>query len=269
MDSQIRKTVREVVRFKGLGLHSGLQVTATVRPSERGIEFVAGGRATLAVPENVTDTTRCTRLGDVSTIEHLMAAFAALGVSDASVEVEGGELPAMDGAAREYCNAVVETGTVEVGVREIDGPYARVYHVEGGAKIAVSKGEGVWRYEYELGERWPGSQHFESRLDANVFLQEIAPARTFALEEEMDLVRQGLVGKGLNESNGFVIGATGYLNPVKFDDEPARHKMLDLIGDLWLAGVPIEFLNVVSHKGGHKANVAMAKKLRDSVKIVN
>lgn len=267
MGSFVRRTVCETVTWKGRGLHSGLPVSVSVHPAHDGLFFLSDGLRTEAVPQNVTDTARCTRLGNVSTIEHLMSALSLFGVTDALVEVRGGELPALDGAAREYCDAIKETTVQDLSIREVSGPFARVYHVESETKVAVSAGDGHWRYEYESGVRWPGTQHFESQLGLRAFIQEIAPARTFALEEEVEAIRAAGLGMGLDESSALVIGSVGYVNRAKFPDEPARHKLLDLIGDLWLSGVPYSMLNVVSVRGGHKANVATAKKLRESVRF--
>ena len=265
MSRFLRKTLTQEAVFEGRGLHSGLPVRAFVHPSEKGLWFRRGGSRWAATPENVTDTSRCTRLGEVSTVEHLMAAFAGLGVTDAEVEVDGEEMPAMDGAAREYCDHILQTGLTTIGDREVHGPFARVYHVEGDVKIAVSAGDGLWRYEYELGERWPGSQPFEFSFARSSFVDEVSRARTFALAEEMEMVRAAGLGKGLDETTAFVIGKAGYENKVLFEDEPARHKLLDLIGDVYLAGVPPSLLRVVAQRSGHRTNVAAAVKLREHV----
>jgi UDP-3-O-acyl-N-acetylglucosamine deacetylase len=218
------------------------------------------------VPENVTDTSRCTRLGEVSTVEHLMSALAGLGVTDAEVEVEGDELPAMDGCSLAFYQGVSAVGLSDLGEARVDGPFERVFHVDGDVKIAISSGNGHWRYEFECGERWPHSQHFEV-LSLNNYADEVAPARTFAFEEEMEMIRKAGLGKGLDETTAFVIGASGYINQTRFDDEPARHKALDLIGDLYLSGVPPQLLNVVAQRSGHRTNVAAAAKLREHATI--
>ncbi|HXH60187.1 MAG TPA: UDP-3-O-acyl-N-acetylglucosamine deacetylase, partial [Fimbriimonadaceae bacterium] len=250
-----RKTVRECTEFEGKGLHSGEPTTATVHPGESGIVFFSGKTRTPAVPENVTDTSRCTRLGEISTIEHLMSAFAALGVTDAEVEVTGAELPAMDGCALAFFEGLKKLGLQEIGEREVPLPFERVFHVDGEVKIAVSSGQGLWRYEFECGDRWPGSQHFEFSFPGDYGV-EVAPARTFAFEEEMEMVRAAGLGRGLDATTAFVIGRTGYVNETRFTDEPARHKLLDLVGDLYLSGIPPVFLNVVSTRSGHRHNVA-------------
>src|SRR5437868_1120495 len=105
-----QSTVRSDVVFEGLGLHGGQPVRVVVHPGEGGIWFRSGPERVAALPQNVSDTTRCTRLGPVSTIEHLMSAFAGLEITDAEVEVEGGELPAMDGSAAPFARRLLESG---------------------------------------------------------------------------------------------------------------------------------------------------------------
>ena len=261
MKSFERKTLSEKVRFKGLGLHSGEPVNVVVSPGEGGISF----NGVKAVPENVTDTSRCTQLASVSTVEHLMSAFAGIGVTDAEVEVDGPELPAMDGASLAYAEGMLSAGLSELGTCSIERFDAPVFHYEGDVRVTVEEGRGVWRFEFECGDRWPWSQHLQLALNPESYCKEVAPARTFAFEDEMETVRAAGLGKGLNERTAFVIGGSTYLNAPKFKDEPVRHKMLDLVGDLYLAGVPIGLLNVVATRSGHKANVAAALKLRKAI----
>ena len=260
-----RKTLTNPVAFEGLGLHSGEPVTVEIRPGEHGLAFTHNGERFEAIPENVTDTTRCTKLGTVSTVEHLLSALAAHGVTDAEVMVSGGETPALDGASKAYFDEIEVAGLTDLGERSITGPSETIVHEEGDVRVEVSSGAGVWRFEFECGDRWPHSQHFEISLGARAYAEQVAPARTFAFEEEMEKMRAAGLGQGLDETTAFVIGSHGYVNETKFDDEPVRHKMLDLIGDLYLSGVPIGLLNVVATRSGHAANVAVAKKLRDAV----
>ena len=260
MKSFRRKTLTDQVVFVGCGLHSGKPVKVVVKLGDSGISF----NGVLALPSNVTDTSRCTRLGGVSTVEHLMSAFAALGITDAVVEVDGGEMPAMDGASESYFIQLSKVATTYLGEKSVEGELA-VDHVEGDVRVTVSPGTGVWRYEFECGDRWPHSQHFEVVLNAQTYAKEVAPARTFAFESEMETVHKAGLGQGLDGTTAFLIGTSGYVNKTRFEDEPARHKMLDLIGDLYLSGVPIEMLDVVASRSGHKANVAVAQKLRDAV----
>lgn len=244
----------------GRGLHSGEPVTVTVNPSGTGIWFRLGSERIEAKPENVTDTSRCTRLGFVSTIEHLMSAFAGLGVTDAEVEVTSSELPALGGGSAEYCRLLTETGLEDLGKATLS-LFERVFFVEDPIRIGVSKGEGHWRFDFESGDRWPHTQSLETFVSGPTYASEIAPARTFAFEEEVEPIRAAGLAKGLDETSALILGKTDYINEAKWPDEPVRHKILDLIGDLYLAGVPPYLLNVVATRSGHRTNVEAAKRL--------
>lgn len=261
-----RKTVARSVELEGLGLHSGVPVKVIVEPSRNGITFHCGSETTKALAENVTDTSRCTRLGGISTIEHLMSAFAGLGVTDADVVLSAPELPALGGAADQYCDAINQAGTNTIG-RSVLHLFERVFFVEDPIRISVAKGSGHWRFDFECDERWPGTQSFECEATPSTYFSEIASARTFAFEEEVAPIRAAGLAKGLDESSALVLGTSGYLNAPRWPDEPARHKLLDLIGDLYLSGVPPQLLSVVAVRSGHRTNVEAAKKLAAHARI--
>lgn len=254
----LRRTVASDVRFEGRGLHSGEPVTVVVHPGSKGIRFVAQGQTVDAKPENVVDTSRCTRLKNVATIEHLMSALAGLEVTDADVEVSGAEMPALDGAAAVYVEQLLAAGFETIGEADKPKPFSRVFVHDSTGKVAVSAGAGHWRYDFETGDRWPGSMHFETLDVTQSYAHEIAPARTFGFEEEVPMIQAAGLAKGLDESNVFLLGQHGFLGSVRFADEPPRHKLLDLIGDLYLSGVPIRLLNAVGEKSGHKLHVEAA-----------
>lgn len=256
-----RKTVARDILVSGRGLHSGVPVNVRILPGTEGIAFRSGATRVLAIPENVTDTTRCTRLGQVSTIEHLMAAFAGLGVTDAEVEVDAPELPALDGAAGVWISELLAARFEELPERTLPALFTRIYEKSDPVTVAIAHGEGDWKYIFDTGSRWPGVQTFEFHATRDSFATEVAPARTLVFEEEIELARAAGLGQGLDETTVLALGKEGYLNSAKFPDEPARHKLLDLIGDLYLTGVPIRHLNVVGERSGHAANVRAAEKL--------
>ncbi len=262
-----RHTIGSSFLVDGLGLHSGRPVKVTVHPGELGIRFRDQGNWIDAKPANVTDTSRCTRLGEISTVEHLMSAFAGMGITDADVEVEGGELPAAGGCASEYVAAILNAGMIECGELTVNGPFARVFVQELPAKYAVGSGEGWWRASYLRDDEFIGRQEMELEYSPERYARDIAVARTFALESELEMAKQHGLGKGLDQSSCLVIGEGRFLNTPRFHDEPARHKLLDLIGDLALAGVPISHLDVVAEFTGHRWNVEVARKLAESVTI--
>lgn len=251
-----RQTLVASATVEGRGLHSGEPVTLTIHPSEGGLWFRQGSERIEAKAENVSDTTRCTRLGGISTVEHLMSAFAGLGITDAEVELTAPELPALDGSAAPFVAAIVAAGIVEIGTLEIEPPFSRVFLQEGDIKIAIGKGEGFWRYAYSTGTRWPGAMEFE--MTPGSYSSEIAPARTFALAEELPPIIQAGLARGLDRDSALVLGIEGYKNEPRFPDEPARHKLLDLLGDLYLSGIPIAALDVVAERSGHRTHVKAA-----------
>ncbi len=261
-----RKTLATGLAFEGVGLHTGTPVSVKIHPSDQGIAFRKGGQRWKASPENVTDTTRCTRLGEIATIEHLMSAFAGLEITDAEVEVEGNELPAMGGCSLGYLTILVGCGYATLGSLEAKPLFKRVFFQENAIKVAVASGTGHWKFSFDMGDRWPEVQVFETADVVKDYASQIAPARTFALEDELPMIEQAGLGKGLDEESAVIlVHPDTYRFPTRFPDEPARHKMLDLMGDLYLAGIPMRALNVVAERSGHRANVETARRLVEMV----
>lgn len=253
------------MRLGGLGLHCGVPVQVDIRPGTEGIRFRFGPSIIEAKPANVTDTRRCTRLGEVSTIEHLMSAFAGLEITDAEVELSAPELPALDGSSKEYVAALERAGYEALGEVEMPELFTRVFIQEVDLKVAISKGSGHWSYLYMTGDRWPREMGFDCEDVVGRYGAEIAPARTFAFTEEVEPLREAGLGQGLTEESALILGEDGFTRPARFPDEPARHKLLDLMGDLYLSGVPVSHLNVSAQKSGHTTNVHAAALLRKAV----
>lgn len=257
-----RRTVAGDVRFEGPGIHSGEVGIAVVQPGDDGIAFTNGGSRLAATPGNVSDTSmRTTRLGAIGMIEHLMSAFGALEITDAEVEVTGPELPILDGSAMEYLCGLQSAGTVALGKRHRVHLFSRVnVHGEQDERIGISAGTGRWRFDWERNGHWPGLLSKEAQLPDD-YADAVAAARTFCFEDELEAIRAAGLGKGGTEANTLVIGSDGYRTQSRFDDEPPRHKLLDLVGDLMLAGIPVRHLNVVAERSGHKLNVEAAARL--------
>jgi len=262
-----RRTLTRPAHFEGLGLHTGVPVRVTVNPGEDGIAFRYGTGRWAARPEFVTDTTRSTRLGEVGTIEHLMSALAGMEITDAEVEVSAPEMPGLDGSASGYVRGLAEAVLQDLGEAELPSLYRRVFlKEEDGTEIAIGKGTGHWRYVFTAGDRWPGVQAFELDALPQGYVDEIASARTFAFAEEVPMIIQMGLGQGLDDTSALILGIEGYKNESRFEDEPARHKLLDLCGDLYLAGVPLRFLNVVAERSGHRTNVKAAEMLAQAIR---
>ena len=261
-----RKTVRETVVIEGRGLHTGVPVRLAIHPGSDGIAFRFGASRVAATPANVTDTTRSTKVGEVGTVEHLMSAFAGLEITDVEVEVDAPEIPGMDGSSGPLVVSMLATGFESLGEREVPALFTRVFLQEDdGTKVAIAKGTGTWRYIFTTPGRWPGEQAYERDDAVADYATEIAPARTFAFAEEIPMIIQMGLAKGLDEKSALILGIEGYKNEPRFEDEPARHKLLDLMGDLYLAGIPIRALSVVAERSGHRANVKAAALLADAV----
>lgn len=233
-------------------------------PGSDGIYFCHGTDRVQAIPGNVTETSRCTVVGTVRTVEHLMSALAALAITDAEIDLTYPELPGLDGSAAPFYDALAQCGIETLGTKDVKDIYARLFVQSDNLKIAVGKGDGHWRYDFVTENRWPGELNYETEEILREYRSEIAPARTTVFTEEIEQVRAAGLGQGLDESSVLIIGNSGYENDARFPNEPARHKLLDLIGDLYLSGVPIDQLNVVGYRSGHRRNVEMAKLLFDS-----
>jgi UDP-3-O-[3-hydroxymyristoyl] N-acetylglucosamine deacetylase len=251
-----RRTVLESVTLTGRGLHSGRPVTVRIHPAEDGIAFRCDGSRVVAAPSSVTGTRWRTTLGGVATVEHLMSAFAGLGITDAEVELSCPELPGLDGSAAEY---VAVLATHPLGEAAVSLPRDEVVVETPDSAIRVRPGAGVWSYTFRHGS---ATQTFTCRLPGD-YRTEVAPARTIAVADQVPaMVAQGL-GQGLDTSSVVLLEPDGYANTPRFPDEPARHKLLDLAGDLYLTGIPAGLLDVTASFSGHTTNIRMADLLTE------
>lgn len=277
-----QKTLSREVSLDGLGLFSGEQARLTFAPAEKGagITFVREQDSRSAsIPANVNNVLKrprrtCLKNGTlyVETVEHCLAALSGMGISNATVTLSGGttgEIPGGDGSSQIFVDAINSVGVVEqdapvqpliirkpiqVGsgdatLAALPGPTDRleiIYDFEGGPPV------GRQTISFHLGNGSTGSDDFVSQL---------APARTFVFEHEAAELRARGLGKHLTPRELLVISPDGPIdNAFRFPDECARHKVLDLIGDLYLVGRPI-YGRLVAHKSGHHLNHLMAKRL--------
>lgn len=272
-----QKTISREVALSGRGLFTGESATLTLAPAEpgSGITFVReqdGKVATIAAHvHNVQKRPRRTVLRNgtlvVETVEHCMAALSGMGVDNAVVKVAGGtvgELPAGDGSAKPFVEAIREAGLKE---QEADlDPLIITKPVQvnlGDATLAALPGPtDTLEIIYEFEADQPiGRQIFSFRLGDDDFVQQIAPARTFVFEHEADELRARGLGKHLTPKDLLVISPSGPIdNQFLWADECVRHKVLDLIGDLYLVGRPIRG-RLVAHKSGHELNHQLARRL--------
>lgn len=267
MSSRPQFTVAQPVHWTGVGLHTGEECGATVRPSESGgVIFLRNGVEIPAVVERVSATARCTTLSgsgvSVSTVEHLLAALAALGVTSARVEVSGPELPILDGSSLAFVQAMHCAGLHCIpGDRPVLRLAAPVWLTEGASTMLALPAD---RPRVTVAVDYPhaliGAQVADQMVDAETFARELAPARTFGFEHEVaELVQRGLALGGSLE-NALIFMNDGTATPMRFADEPARHKALDVIGDLSLVGA-LPLAHIIAVRPSHRLNVAFARRL--------
>ncbi len=269
-----QRTLSQSVLLEGQGLHTGRPVKVILSPSGPGTGILFS-RSDLdpnlkvrATVENVlSDELRQTALrvgnGVVSTIEHLMAAFHGMGVDNAHVEVDGDELPGMDGSAREFVEAIQRTGLVEQNAPRRWIEVKKPLFIDRGDQSIVILPAPTLTISYTL------SYHHEDLKDQfltvhmlpEIFERELAPARTFCLKDEANMLLAQGFGKGANLSNTLVFEHNLPIeNKLRFENEACRHKILDLLGDLFLAGGFVRG-HIIAARSGHSLNVEFVREL--------
>ncbi|MEZ4320070.1 MAG: UDP-3-O-acyl-N-acetylglucosamine deacetylase [Myxococcota bacterium] len=232
------KTLAHTVSLEGAGLHSGAPCRVELRPAQGGgLRFVKGGRVTPVHVDHADAPGGSTRFpGCVETPEHLLAAVVGLGITDLEVHVDGPEVPALDGSALTWVEALGEP--VITGVSRGLAVSAPVeVAVDGGwARALPSDGLELW-VDVDFGPACRGS--FALAVDPGSFRRELAWARTFLPHAMLDAVVAAGRGRGAEPGSVVLLGARGPLVPVRGPDECVRHKALDLLGDLALAGLPL------------------------------
>ena len=299
-----QKTLAGEIHFSGKGLHTGLMVNmyAKPAPANHGIRFMRidldENPIVHAIVDNVIDTSRGTTLDEngvrISTLEHLMAALTGLGVDNALIEIDAPEVPILDGSARPYVEGIEKVGVVEL---EADKKYFELkervefHDVEKGIEIVAFPDDHFSiTVQIDYNSKVLGNQ-YASMNSLKEFSKEIAPCRTFVFLHELEvLVKHNLI-KGGDIDNAIVIvdrkveqeeldrlatllnkpkvsvQPEGVLNNIelRFRNEPARHKLLDMVGDLTLVGMPIK-ARIIASRPGHHANTEFAKLLRKIIK---
>ncbi|RNC73191.1 MAG: UDP-3-O-acyl-N-acetylglucosamine deacetylase [Desulfuromonadales bacterium] len=263
----LQQTLRNKVTFSGIGVHSGRETTVTLRPADAGTGIVFH-RVDLAPPVSieatavtVVNTRLSTTIGKngavVSTVEHLMASLRCLGIDNAHIDIDGPEVPIMDGSAAPFIAAIREAG-----VKALSRP--RKYLV---VKKAVSVSDGdkkitlipsrFFKVSFDMRFNHPAvaNQFLSMTLSEEGFVAGFAPARTFGFLAEVEMLKANGLARGGSLENAIVIGDEGVLNPegLRFADEFVRHKILDTVGDLSLTGYPI-LGHVKATKSGHDMN---------------
>lgn len=270
-----QRTIKKSISISGVGLFTGAKTTMHLHPDKEGsgIRFcrtdLPGKPILPAKVDFVRGTPRCTILGTdevhIQTVEHVLAAIRASEIDNLLIEIDGKEVPSCDGSALPFVELLEEAGIKiqqkEKEYQHLDKP---VYWSKGDVHLVALPSD-EFRISYTL--NYPHSSFLKSQfytvlVSSENFKQEIAPARTFSLYEEIvPMIEKGRI-KGGTLENAVIVKGDKILNPegARFEDEMARHKILDLIGDLSLTGTPF-LAHIIAIRSGHFSNTSLAREL--------
>jgi UDP-3-O-[3-hydroxymyristoyl] N-acetylglucosamine deacetylase len=269
-----QQTLGNKATFSGIGLHTGKLITLTLRPAEPGTGIVfhrvdlSPAVSIEARAANVVNTRLSTSIGrgeaSVSTIEHLMAALYGCGIDNAHVDINGPEVPIMDGSAASFVEAIVKAGTKESNkARKYLVVKKPVSVIEGDKKISIIPSRHYKiSFDMQFAHKAVRSQTRSLTFTPKAFAQEISSARTFGFLAEVEMLKAHGLALGGSLENAVVIGDEGVLNPegLRYQDEFVRHKILDSVGDLALAGHRL-IGHVKATKSGHDLNHKLVTEL--------
>ncbi len=267
-------TIAHPVLISGIGLHSGNRINMTLRPAEAGTGILfhrTDGERPItieAISANVVDTRLATVIGKggvtVSTIEHLMAALTAFGIDNLHIDIDGPEVPIMDGSAAPFAEALEQTGVRSLPrSRKFLAVRKPITVIDGEKRISLIPSR-FFRITFDIAFDHPciSLQHKSIKCSQEVFQKDIAAARTFGFFKEVEYLKANGLARGGSLDNAVVVGEDNILNPegLRFQDEFVRHKILDSIGDFSLAGYPI-LGHFKAYKAGHDINHQMVEKI--------
>ncbi len=272
----MQQTLARTMALSGTGVHSGKKNHIMIRPAmeNHGIKFrrvdLPGTQDIPALFKRVVDTSLATVLGVngaiVSTIEHLMASFAGLGIDNALVEMDDYEMPIMDGSAKEFTRAITAAGIVTQGLPRHVMIIKKPVRVEDQDKFVEVQPAPCYKITCSIEFDHPliGRQAITFDRTKNNFEKEISHARTFGFIQDLELLKKFSLAKGGSLDNAIVIDRDRILNSdgLRYPDEFVRHKLLDSLGDFSLLGMPIQG-HITSHKSGHTLNHRFIEKLLD------
>jgi len=274
MDKQ--KTIAKEVSLKGIGLHSGEKVNLTFKPAavNSGVQFV---RTDLpdkpAIKVGVEHL--CSKSGSlrfsyldkdgiqVYTIEHILAALYGMGIDNLNIEIDSKEIPGLDGSSLGFLEVLNKAGIIE---QEEERRYWYIKEPvsvedDGATIVALPAQELKITYTLDYNHPFLNSDFLRIIINPDTFKTELASARTFCLEEEVEELRKQGLGKGGNYENALVVGEKGVINnKLRYEDEFIRHKILDLLGDLYILGRPLK-AHIIALKSGHSLNLKLVKKI--------
>jgi UDP-3-O-[3-hydroxymyristoyl] N-acetylglucosamine deacetylase len=267
MDHLRQRTIETEVRCSGIGLHTGAPVTLVLRPAPEGhgVTFlrtdIPSAPSIAALHTNVVETSLATTLGKdgvrVGTVEHLCAALSGLGLDNLKVELDGPEVPIMDGSAAPFGYLLRSAGIVEQRKAKKFLVIRKKVAVRDGDKVAELSPAQQFRVRCNIDFKHPliSDQTFELDFSDRAFHREISRARTFGFLRDVEALKRAGLARGGSLDNAIVIDEFSILNPdgLRYPDEFVRHKILDAMGDLFLFGMPV-IGHLTAHKSGHALN---------------
>jgi UDP-3-O-acyl N-acetylglucosamine deacetylase len=263
----MQTTIKKVISFEGIGIHTGTYGKMLVKPAPEntGIIFSINGKNVPASIDYVYDTVHGVNLKhkdvEIRSCEHILSALYGMGITNAIIELtEGNEIPAMDGS----CKTFVESVEIEkqASAKKVFKPTEPIFITSKDSAILLSPAE-EFKISFVAEYDYPGftPQYKSLVVSSKVYLNEIAPSRTYTFTGWVeDLKKQGLIQGGSME-NALIMDENGALNGLRFPDEPVRHKMLDVIGDIALTGVSLKCW-IFGIKSGHSLNCELARRLK-------
>lgn len=269
-----QQTLAGPISCEGIGVHSGKATGIIIQPApvNHGIRFrridLPGTPDIQALFKTVVDTSLATVVGKdgviISTIEHLMAAFAGLGIDNALVKIDGYEMPIMDGSSKAFAEKITRAGIRQQAALRWYFVITRPIRIEDGDKFVeiVPKKSFTIHCTIEFDHPLIGRQEILFDAVHDDFLEKISPARTFGFLQDLEYLKRFSLGRGGSLETAVVIDKDKILNPggLRFPDEFVRHKLLDSLGDFSLLGMPIQG-HITTHKSGHAMNHAFIKEL--------
>jgi len=267
-------TIDKSVAISGIGLHTGARINLTLRPAEAGTGIIfhhhSGSQVTTieARSSNVVDTRLATVIGRgevrISTVEHLLATLSAYGIDNLHIDIDGPEVPVMDGSAAPFASLIESAGLRKLAKGRVYLAIRQPLTVVDGEKRVNIIPSRFFRMTYDIAFEHPciSAQQRMVKVTPESFQRELAPARTFGFLRDVERLKAAGLARGGSLENAIVIDDQRILNPegLRFPDEFVRHKILDAIGDMSLVGYPI-LGHVRAYKAGHDINHQLVQKI--------
>lgn len=267
-DANVDKTIENEFPMSGIALHSGQKSEIIFKPAKTpGISFHYNGNIIPASANFSLQNVRGTSLGELFVVEHVLSALSGLGITSVNIFLSHFEPPAFDGSALPIVEALRSAGIKNL-------PFSRLLYFadspqhfeDGDASVDIFPSD---RFEIDFMVKFPiiGQQNYSFiPASSEDYIKEIAPARTFGFTNELEKLKKLGLARGATVDSALAIGEMGYLNAPRFPDEPVRHKILDLIGDLSLSTIGLR-CKFVANKSGHNLNLSVAKYLLKELEL--